>query len=164
VGQNSQLSSPFGQNELPGQSTKVQPVQLRVNAPQVIHETIDNEVVIINLATGSYYSLADTAEEIWSLLLDGVASDEISAILLTRHQGDPKEVSTSVSEFVAELCSEDLMVPNPDGQPDQVAPHANSHSPSPFRPPHLERFSEMQHLIALDPIHEVDEGQGWPHT
>ena len=34
---------------------------LGVSSPQVIHETIDGEVIVINLGTGSYYSLRDSA-------------------------------------------------------------------------------------------------------
>ena len=29
---------------------------MRVNAPQVIHEAIDGEVIIIDLGTGTYFS------------------------------------------------------------------------------------------------------------
>jgi hypothetical protein len=130
----------------------------------VIHETIDHEVVIINLATGSYYSLAETAEEIWSLLVQGMATSDIPEVLLERHQGDPQEVTSSVSEFVAELCSDALMVPDPEDPVGRNALPPDTGPRTPFRLPHLERFTEMQHLIALDPIHEVDEGQGWPHT
>ena len=34
--------------------------------------------------------------------------------------------------------------------------------PGTFVAPRLETFTDMQHLILLDPVHEVDEGQGWP--
>jgi Coenzyme PQQ synthesis protein D (PqqD) len=130
----------------------------------VIHETIDGEVVIINLATGFYYSLADTAEEIWSLLLEGVGLDALPAILLEHHEGDLNEVTSSVSTFVSELRSEALMVPDPADPSDHHKQSTGDGPKTPFGPPRLERFTEMQHLIALDPIHEVDEGQGWPHT
>jgi len=139
-------------------------MSLRVNAPQVIHETIDGEVVIINLGNGSYYSLADTAEEIWELLSAGVNPEDVSSILLDRHDGDPTEVASAVSEFVAELCSDDLMVPSDGRSVVADLPALKSRTRTQFQPPRLERFTDMQHLIALDPIHEVDEGQGWPHT
>ena len=28
--------------------------------------------------------------------------------------------------------------------------------------PRLEKFDDMQHLILLDPVHEIDETMGWP--
>ena len=33
----------------------------------------------------------------------------------------------------------------------------------PYVPPQIERFTDMQELLLLDPIHEVDD-TGWPHT
>lgn len=39
---------------------------LRVNTPQVVCETIDGEVVIVNLDKGIYYSLLKTGADIWS--------------------------------------------------------------------------------------------------
>jgi hypothetical protein len=136
-----------------------------VNAPQVIHETIDNEVVIINLASGSYYSLVDTAQEIWGLLDGGVDPNDLPAVLLKRYEGDASEVTSVISEFVTELCSDALLVPDHGSLPDdRKAPIPENGPRTRFQAPRLERFTEMQHLIALDPIHEVDEGQGWPHT
>jgi len=32
-----------------------------------------------------------------------------------------------------------------------------------FEKPKLQKFTDMQDLLLLDPIHEVDEA-GWPHT
>jgi hypothetical protein len=139
-------------------------MRLRVNAPQVIHETIDHEVVIINLGTGTYYSLEGTGEQIWALLDKGAAIESVAEVLLSRYDADPSELATSIETFVDELRSESLVVPDErPAAPDEAGPGANRPK-VPFEPPRLERFTEMQHLIALDPIHEVDEGQGWPHT
>ena len=33
----------------------------------------------------------------------------------------------------------------------------------PYVPPVLEKFTDMQDLILLDPVHEVSE-RGWPHA
>ena len=32
-----------------------------------------------------------------------------------------------------------------------------------YEPPQLMKYTDMQELILLDPIHDVDE-KGWPHT
>jgi hypothetical protein len=139
-------------------------MRLRVNAPQVIHETIDHEVVIINLGTGTYYSLQGSGEEIWTLLDAGTDSDRLADLLVGRYEAEPADVGKAVDAFVEELRAESLIVP--DQRPVEPAePEVRlDGTKTPFEPPTLERFTEMQHLIALDPIHEVDEGQGWPHT
>ena len=35
---------------------------------QIKHETVDNEVIIINLENGNYYSLKDTGLYLWQAL------------------------------------------------------------------------------------------------
>ena len=47
---------------------------LRKNGPAVVSETIDGEVIVIHLERGSYFSLRDTAAELWELVEQGCAS------------------------------------------------------------------------------------------
>ena len=35
-------------------------------------------------------------------------------------------------------------------------------SARPYEPPQLEKYTDMQDLVLLDPVHEVD-ATGWPH-
>ena len=140
-------------------------MRFRVNSPKVIHETIDHEVVIINLGTGTYYSLEGTGEEIWTMLDSGAATDGVTEALLSRYDADPSDLRAVVETFAEELRAESLIVPDEgDAATSEPTLAAANGSRVAFAPPRLERFTEMQHLIALDPIHEVDEGQGWPHT
>ena len=37
----------------------------RVNSPHVISETVGGETIIVNLASGHYFSLQGTAVEVW---------------------------------------------------------------------------------------------------
>jgi hypothetical protein len=139
-------------------------MRVRVNAPLVIHETIDHEVVIINLDSGTYYSLEGTGEQIWALLAEGSPSEAVVTALRGTYEVDPDELATAVEEFVEELLAESLVVPDHGSPSSAASTNGVDGSKRVFEPPRLERFTEMQHLIALDPIHEVDEGQGWPHT
>ena len=41
---------------------------LRVNSPHVIHETIDGEVIVINLASGNYYSVKGAGADVWDVI------------------------------------------------------------------------------------------------
>jgi Coenzyme PQQ synthesis protein D (PqqD) len=140
-------------------------VRRHVNRPDVIHETIDGEVVVINLTTGAYYSLSDTAGEIWGLLHAGVANETVATALLRRYDGALDELAPVVDRFVAELCADQLLVPDDDvrsgvaagGDPSDVLR-------GPFKAPRLEKFTDMEHLITLDPVHEVDPERGWPNT
>jgi hypothetical protein len=34
--------------------------------------------------------------------------------------------------------------------------------PAPFQPPLFEKFTDMEAMLLLDPVHDVDD-EGWPH-
>jgi Coenzyme PQQ synthesis protein D (PqqD) len=138
-------------------------MRYRVNAPQVIHETIDDETIVINLDSGTYYSLRGTGAEIWSMLFSSLSADEVVSELLRRHEGDADKVRAAVGDLVDELCADRLLLP--DDEADPAPPIAVFDGVrSAFEPPQFERFSDMEHLIAIDPIHEVDPAKGWPQT
>jgi hypothetical protein len=131
-----------------------------VRGPHVIHEAIDGEVVIINLETGNYYSLRGTGARVWEGIGAGAATDAIARDLVETFDG--LEAPPDLSPFLAQLEAEGLAgaaVPSAAGSmPPFTGP------PQAFAPPVLERFTDMQDLILLDPVHEVDEAQGWPHA
>jgi len=43
-----------------------------VKKPDVVHETIDGETVIVNLENGIYYSLRNSGVDMWNLLEAGL--------------------------------------------------------------------------------------------
>lgn len=136
----------------------------RLAGPQVIHELVAGEVVIINLATGAYYSLDGVGATIWSTLLDGADEAAILAAVLRRYSGDEATIAGSVRSLLGQLVAQDLIAPGnaaPAPMPGDASP-VPAAAPRPFVPPVLHTYTDMQELIALDPIHEVDD-TGWPH-
>jgi hypothetical protein len=65
-----------------------------------------------------------------------------------------------VAGLVEQLLAEGLVVEDADAPvgASPPAPPADA-----LEPPALEKFTDMQDLILLDPVHEVDE-RGWPHA
>ena len=137
--------------------------RFRVNTPTVTHETIDGEAVIINLDSGNYYSLVDVGSFIWGLVERGASAGEVQDVILRTYQGDAAQVNRGVQDLLAELQQENLIVPV-DGavtfDTTQVL-SGNGHEKPAFNPPQLHKYSDMQELLLLDPIHDVDEA-GWP--
>ena len=136
----------------------------RVNTPEVMSETIDGEVIAINLSSGTYYSIAGTGSVIWQLL-DGAAATRASDVveaLAERFAGERAEMEGAVASFLGQLRNEGLVAPADAGdvsRPQVVTPEGES-KPM-FEPPKLETFTDMQDLVLLDPVHQVDE-TGWP--
>src|SRR5262245_20236680 len=82
----------------------------RVNSPKVTHETLDGEVVIINLDTGSYYSMNAIGAAIWNLLDAGMPVEQIIATLSQGYPGDPPVVTVGVRALIEKLQEENLVV------------------------------------------------------
>ena len=138
--------------------------RFRVNTPMVTHETIDGEAVIINLDSGNYYSLVDAGSFIWGLIDKGASAREVQNVVLATYHGDADDIDRGVQHLLAQLQQENLIVPvDVAGDIDftKVIPSNNNHEKPSFNPPSLNKYSDMQELLLLDPIHDVDEA-GWP--
>lgn len=132
-----------------------------MNTPTVVSETVDGEVVMVHLGSGNYYSLRSTGAVIWDAIDAGVSIDAIAEQLATAsHNG--YDVGTLVTGFVDELYAEDLVVSDPDREPTGHLAIGRAVIADEFEPPVLEKFTDMAHLILLDPVHEVDVAEGWP--
>ena len=142
--------------------------RLRVNAPQVIHETIDGEVIIINLTTGNYYSVKGSGSDVWDVVAGspGLTADDVVAAVGTRVDRPVAEIAREVESFLEDLRTEGLVVGDPAigagvATLAAIGPTGDGAERRPFAPPVLEKYSDMQDLVLLDPVHEVDP-TGWP--
>jgi len=135
---------------------------LRVNSPAVTSETFEGEVVIINLKSGSYYSLSGLGAEIWNVIEVGVPMDRIVDGATVAFGGDDT-TRDAILGFLSRLRDEDLIVQEAlpaDPQETEVSFGGNG---AVFTAPVLNKYTDMEQLLLLDPIHEVDEA-GWPVT
>jgi len=138
--------------------------RFRVNTPTVTHETIDGEAVIINLDSGNYYSLVEVGSFIWGLIDKGASASEVQNVILQTYQGTTQDIDRGVQELLGQLQQENLIVPVDEAAAADLAgvlPSSNGHEKPSFNAPSLNKFSDMQELLLLDPIHDVDEA-GWP--
>ena len=79
--------------------------------PTAFAETrIDDEVVIMNLASGDFFSLTDSAAAIWDLL-DGTRNRAaMLAALAERYDTSPVELASDLDIFLGELRGGGLIV------------------------------------------------------
>ncbi len=142
--------------------------RFRVNAPDVMHETIDGEVIAIHLVSGNYYSLRGSSAEIWAVVSDSgpISADEIVDTLAPRFTSSRSEIEASVERFLVELRDEGLVAGTeaPDERGRVILTSVDEGAPrTVFAPPQLERYTDMQDLVLLDPVHQVDD-TGWPRA
>jgi hypothetical protein len=133
----------------------------------VLHDAIDGEVIAIDLSSGTYYSLRGSAAEVWEMIKGspGASNNEITEALAARYQLSDHDVDAPVTEFLGQLHGEGLVAAVPGNG--AAAPVAltveNSTSPREFVAPVLDKFTDMQDLVLIDPVHDVT-GAGWPHA
>lgn len=134
---------------------------------QVVHETFEDEVVIIDLTKGAYFSVSHVGVDIWNLLQQGRTEEEIIEQVVLLYEGGREEIEDAVRELLAEFQREGLIVPDeilaeatrvPVGQPEDGSSAGEKRS---FEKPRLYKYTDMQDLLMLDPVHEVNE-TGWP--
>ncbi len=144
-------------------------MRFRVNAPQVVHQTLDGEVVLIQLASGIYYSLRGAAAEVFGRLERGDSLGDVVAGTVAHREGGPAGVEAAIRRFAEELAAEGLIVAVEDEGgalgpvPSDREPAALTLGPlGPLGPLTIERYDDLRDLVLLDPIHEVAESAGWP--
>jgi hypothetical protein len=138
--------------------------RFRVNSPNVIHETIEGEVILIDLKTGTYYSLRDSGAAIWQSIEKGAGEDDIETDLRSRYDASGDDIRDAVRRLLGELEREGLVRAD-EGETEPAARPSFSNNGAgrlPFAAPVLEKHTDMQDLILLDPVHEVS-AEGWPH-
>ena len=138
-----------------------------INKPKIIFEDFGEEVVLINLENGNYYSLEGAAAFIWNLIQSRTPQNGICGKLDQKFLGQKESMENAALQFIDELLKEELIFPseNPEGDKIPISNETSSNDAVPdkipFVPPVLNRYTDMQDLLLLDPIHEVDES-GWP--
>lgn len=141
----------------------------RINLPAVVSEVFDDEIVIIHLESGAYYSLDQSSALIWELIQQGATETEIVSKIAAHYALVTESLVAVVQPFITELCREQLIIADtavtqacqPAGA--KLTDSSFGTAKGPFTPPRLHKFTDMQDLLLLDPIHDVTE-TGWPHV
>lgn len=129
--------------------------------PEIVHEAVDGEVIAIDLADGSYYSLAGSGPAIWEMLGGGASETEIAIGLEARFDAGGSDIAAAASALLGQLREYGLIVASDEGTAVGAPPAPSAAEKSPFEAPRLERYNDMKDYFLLDPIHEVDTA-GWP--
>src|SRR5688572_12191241 len=89
--------------------------QMGYRAPgsHVVAEEIEGEVLIVNLATGLYFSLLHSATDVWRCILAGADRDQIVAALTALYGAPASEVDPVVDDTIGVLVERELIVEDP---------------------------------------------------
>ncbi|HPE48447.1 MAG TPA: PqqD family protein [Hyphomonas sp.] len=129
-------------------------------APKASGEVVDGEAIMMNLASGKYFSSTDSGALIWTHLANNCPVGSI-ADELARFYGISRDVALNdVNEFICQLVREQLIMLS-EGETTAKAVTDGDFPAGTYSKPKLVVYEDMQDLLLLDPIHDVAES-GWP--
>lgn len=123
-------------------------VRLAVPEDKIAAETLDDETIVLDLANGTYYSLAGAASDIWLLAAMGATVGESVEVLVERYAVDAETAATDVESLWSDLRAASLLeVADRTGPPDvSLDPPGGA-----YETPALVAYNDMADLLALDP-------------
>jgi len=131
----------------------------RICSSRIVYEILNTEVIAIDFHTGNYYAIIHVAKQIWQLIEQSLPLDQIGEIISNQYQLDLAKISADLELFIGELVAEGLIA---------ECSVEGFGTPIPFDSegweydaPGLQRYTDIQNLLLLDPIHEVTDA-GWP--
>ena len=142
-------------------------LRFKINKPGVVYEKFDNELVLINLDSGNYYSFEKIGADIWGFIQSGASETEIIEEISQRYAESLSTIEDAVKNFLSELKEEGLIVPYETQEAESTKSLHNKNSIGSetekliFESPVLSKFTNMQDFLLVDPIHEIDFTD-WP--
>jgi hypothetical protein len=131
-------------------------ISYRLNSPSCIAEAVDDDLIVINLATGRYYNMRHETVACWQALIQGITP----AALLAGNTWEIMQV-TRFKDFVTYLVDEQLLVQQQSLPDNAMAPNIElGMRNDPFM---IDVFTDMEEMLLLDPIHDASTDAGWPH-
>jgi hypothetical protein len=128
---------------------------LFADTARFVHETIDNETVLLDSVRGHLFLFTGSGPWLWHRMQRGGTIDEVVHEVSERFGA---EAAGPTRQFLDSLSASGmLLTERPAGEPSAVLPY-----PDAFAPPVLEKYDDIADIIAMDPIHDVDPAQGWP--
>lgn len=136
-----------------------------VKNPPIVWESFGDEVVIVHLEKGTYYSVRGSAFTIWNLINAGSAFGTIVDRLGASYEGSRAEIEKGVRELIDTMRREGLIQDDGPATENSAGTgdlHSSVSATKPmFENPQLEKYTDVEELLALDPIHDADAA-GWP--
>lgn len=139
---------------------------LIVNAPKVACQTFDGEVLLIHFERGHYYNAAGCAAWLIELIERGLSESEIGSALEREYGLESDRARQVTSRFLEQLLGEELFTVASEPRADErVAPSsvrlATTATTKAFEEPSLSKYTDLEDLLVLDPVHDVMM-TGWP--
>jgi len=131
----------------------------QLNDEKMFYDMAEGQAIVIDFTTGIYYG----TNALGSVVLDRVLAGNKKEMIVKALQelpDCPSNIEELVDTFIADLQGNEIIVAGPtnEGGAEPIDTLALEDG---FELT-VEAYSEVQDLILADPVHDVDEEQGWP--
>ena len=137
------------------------PERLTPKSLQVAARVMDGEAVIINLASGVYYSMDKVGGLIWGMIERARSFDAIADSVAAAYDVPPVRAREDIEQLAAQLVAEDLVMAAGDETPTEGADPTPTSQKLPYETPKLNIYRDMEELLALDPPMPGLQGTPW---
>lgn len=124
---------------------------------KIVADDFGDETVLINVERGLYFSMQGSAVDIWKAFDTPQLRSLAVATLARDLSGSERE---SIDLVIQSMIDHGLLI-EADAKSGSEA-KIYSFSATSYAAPVLGVFSDLAELIAIDPVHEVDQEAGWP--
>lgn len=78
-------------------------------SPDVVFREIENEAVLLDLGTGTYFGLNEVGTRVWQMIESGSSKAEIVQVLVTEYEAPESSIATDVERLIRELRARRLI-------------------------------------------------------
>lgn len=140
-------------------------IRVTVNRKEVAAKVIDGEAVMINLTTGTYYSMDNVGAAAWALLETGHSVCQAAARIAAHWGADESRVLADMRALLEQLQAENLVRPSSDPAAPSESVALEPVNGRAYEAPVLSKYSDMGDVLALDPpLPELKEEPWSPET
>ena len=123
---------------------------LRTRSDELVAKVLDGEALVINVATGVYYSMGGPGALIWERIEAGYRLRDIAAGMAALYDIEPERAEADVLQLAMTLAEEKLVEPSDaETLPAELA--TDFPAPATYESPKVEIYRDIGHLVALDP-------------
>ncbi|MGE5042397.1 MAG: PqqD family protein [Candidatus Levyibacteriota bacterium] len=136
--------------------------------PDIVYDTIDGEVILLDIENGNYYQLKNEAVRVWEAIENKkiISVSQIAESLSKNSGYSPDEILQSIGNFIDQLHAEHILleakgsgVKNEHKNLSRKKGGGIEHK---YPVPVLLKYTDMQSILLLDPIHDTGS-DGWPN-
>lgn len=133
----------------------------KINEEKMFYDMADNQAIVINHVTGMYYGFNMLGSYVVDQLINGV---EVVKIIeaIKKCAECPADIDKKVEKFISDVMSFEILIEDKNNSGTKDAAEVSKAALADGFELSVDSFAEAADLILADPVHDVDEGSGWP--